>query len=151
MGKFTDGFMDGTNDVVTFATAKKLKEKGYDRPCLLHYDIMGNLQWNNILVDHGFDTVSVAEGLTDYNSFHFTCIDAPATSQVMKWLREEVSVHVETFATSFGYGFIISRTPDKGGTDLYHSRYEGPNDGGAWDRPEDAEAAALDYVIDNLI
>ena len=66
-------------------------------------------------------------------------------------LREEVSVHVETFATSFGYGFIISRTPDKGGTDLYHSRYEGPNDGGAWDRPEDAEAAALDYVIDNLI
>ena len=72
---------------------------------------------------------------------------------VLKWLREEKKIHFEFVAAAYGYNVIISQTPDAGGTDYYytHMNDDGPNDGGAWDRYEDAALYCIEYVIDNLI
>lgn len=77
----------------------------------------------------------------------------PTISKVLKWLREEKHLHIELVAAAYGYNFIVSQTPENGGTDYYSSAvgYDGPNDGGAWDSYESAALAGIEYVIDNLI
>lgn len=57
----------------------------------------------------------------------------PTFAQVLEWLRKEKCLHVEFISAAFGYTYIVSRTPDCGGTDVYHAGYNGPNNGGAWD------------------
>lgn len=78
-------------------------------------------------------------------------IPKPTISQVLKWLRDEKKIHFEFVAAAYGYNVIISQTPEAGGTDLYytHMNDDGPNDGGAWDRYEDAALYCIKYVIDN--
>lgn len=75
----------------------------------------------------------------------------PTVSQVLVWLREVKNLHIEIVAASFGYSYIISKTPFFGGADVKFSKFEGPNDGGAWDEWEGCVIAGIEYVIDNLI
>ena len=122
-------------DFVTFEIAKKLKEKGFDKPCSWLYSSYKVLNW--------FDDNLIEQ--------HPDFVLAPTISQVLKWLREEKKYHVEFVGNACGYLFIVSDIPSEGGTDRYCSDYSGPNDGGTWDKYEDCALAAIEYIIDNLI
>lgn len=141
-----------TKDFVSFELAKKLKEKGFYYKCVSTYDNEGMLGYNYIQPTSiraiGFD-----DCLCSHNVENDGCIDAPTISQVLKWLRKEKKIHIEFVAAAYGYNYIVSDTPEKGGTDRHYShiKYEGPNDGGAWDEYEEAALAGIEYCLDNLI
>lgn len=149
-------------DFVNFELAKKLKEKGFKQKCLAYYDVEDNVgllyntqytdealpcQYTDLLQCHN---TGEAETQPDDSGF---CVDAPTISQVLKWLREDKNIHIEFVAAAYGYNYIVSDTPEKGGTDRHCSaiKYEGPNDGGAWDKYEEAAIAGIEYCLDNLI
>lgn len=132
-------------DFVTFELAKKLKEKGFE-------------QWFNIFgyrpIYSDKETIKFISDIGAYESDYFgENISCPTISQVLKWLREDKKIHFEFVAAAYGYNVIISQTPEAGGTDYYytHMNDDGPNDGGAWDRYEDAALYCIEYVLDNLI
>ena len=142
-------------DFVTFKIAKKLEEKGFKEKCYAYYSPVNNELRYNI---YQFRGGSLYDCLYSYNSLPKEVvtsdfIDAPTISQVLKWLRDEKKIHFEFVAAAYGYNVIISQTPDAGGTDYYytHMNYDGPNDGGAWDRFEEAALYCIEYVLDNLI
>ena len=140
---------------VSFELAKKLKEKGFKGKCLKYYNIHSHILCSNahLYTNYGFETIAILEDfMKSYNSQkRELCIDAPGISQVLKWLRKEKGIHIELTASAFGYSYIISKTPDFGGTDIKFSEFDDPNDGGAWDDYDDCALAAIDYVLDNLI
>ena len=126
-------------EYVSFVLAKKLKEKGFDMQSV---DVHGKFDTDGLF--HSQLYVNYAEVMDD-------AIIAPSIAQVLKWLRKEHGIHIEITAAAFGYSYIISKTPALGGMDIHYSKYEGPNDGGAWNEWEDCATAAIEYVIDNLI
>lgn len=126
-------------DFVSYDIAVKLKEKGFNVGCHAYYEPLKHcLNLSRVL-----QTNSFAE--------NYNCITAPTISQVLKWLRDEKSLHVEVVSAAYGYIYIISDTPNKGGTDRVYSKYRGSNDGGAWDDYNECIFDAIEYVIDNLI
>lgn len=137
-------------DFVTFDLAKKLKEKGFpQRPDYFNYS--SYYEWDGLRKIH---SLSNASEWFDPNISRNNIYCAPPTiSQVLKWLREDKKIHFEFVAAAYGYNVIISQTPEAGGTDYYytHMNDDGPNDGGAWDRYEDAALYCIEYVLDNLI
>ena len=137
-------------DFVTYNLAVKLKEKGFYYKCVATYDNDGMLGYNYIQPTNiraiGFD-----DCLCSHNVENDNCIDAPTISQVLKWLREEKSLHIEVVSSAYGYIYIVSDTPDRGGTDRVNIPYKGKNDGGAWDDYNECVLDAIEYVINNLI
>ena len=132
-------------DFVTFEVAKKLEEKGYPQHIAEDAYIVEN---------YGDDECSVGERLPiPLVPYHMDDVAAPTVPQVLKWLRNVHHLHFEVVGTAYGYNLIISDTPNKGGTDRYysHAKYDGPNDGGAWDEYEDCVMYGIEYVLDNLI
>lgn len=135
-------------DFVTFGIAKKLKEKGFKEECLCHYikdDLVYNIESpianNQLWFSHNrFD-----------NIWHRDHYDAPTISQVLKWLREDKGLHIEFVSTAYGYIFIVSQTPNCGGTDIYHGLNQDSNDGEAWDEYKECELAGIEYVLNNFI
>ena len=129
-------------DFVSFEIAKKLKEKGFS---LKKTEIYGKFDSDGLF--HPQLYFNYIETM-DYDE-----IDAPTISQVLKWLRKEKHLHIELVAAAYGYNYIVSQTPEDGGTDYYSSvwEYAGPNDGGAWDSDEQAALSAIEYVLNNLI
>lgn len=135
-------------DFVPYELAVKLKEKGFDVPMDRYYHIYDDvIEAQNSLEITGTDVADFFNSLNQYR-----CA-APTISQVLKWLREEKKIHFEFVAAAYGYNVIISQTPEAGGTDYYytHMNDDGPNNGGAWDRYEDAALYCIEYVMDNLI
>lgn len=134
-------------EFVTFELAKKLKEKGFKEKCLLHYDSTDGFYANSI------DTYDRPNQELDYSDF-FKCfnegnsiglIDAPITSQVLMWLREEKAVHI-----GFGYSprkkwrYVVMYMDDR--------FYNNPTltvDG--FINIKQATLAGIEYVLDNLI
>ena len=110
-------------DFVTYNLAVKLKEKGFDEYCEYGHLLEGG------------------KGV----------VYTPTIPQVLKWLRRKKSLHIEIVSAAYGYIYIVSDTPNKGGTDRVNSRYRGRNDGGAWDDYNECVLDAIGYVIDNLI
>ena len=137
-------------DFVTYEIAVKLKEKGFDELCLLHYTNEQILVQNSTQSTIG-DTIGVDDILDSYNRFNNACTDVPTISQVLKWFREEKIYHVEIIANASGYIYVVSHIPSKGGTDRFFSNYRCTNDGGAWDKWEDCAIDAIEYVLNNLI
>lgn len=137
-------------DFVSFELAVKLKEKGFREKCIAFYTSTKTFYYNNTNV-----CADVTDLLDCCNAIEeFDDIDAPTISQVLRWLRKTHQLHVEFVATIFGYSFIISRTPEAGGTRCYFSRnnYDGPDDdSGVWNETEDAAIFGIEYILDNLI
>lgn len=141
-------------DFVSYDIAVKLKEKGFKEKCVAYY-------WENInehtpsfvcednMPDEG---ICIIDLLSEHNKAEWSpFIDAPTISQVLQWLREKNSLHIEVVSAAYGYKYIISDTPNKGGTDRVYSKYRGSNDGGAWDDYNECVFDAIEYVLDNLI
>lgn len=80
-------------DFVTFEIAKKLKEKGFNYPCVGHYVN------NQLYIAHY------------HNAFHSDkdeSIDTPIISQVLKWLREEKDIDL-VISPVFFYDDVLRR------------------------------------------
>lgn len=122
-------------DFVSYEIAVKLKEKGYPQNGNHYYNEKGNIDIPayNLSDEDMSDTI------------------APQIYQVLKWLRKEKSLHIEIVSSDYGYIYIVSDTPDRGGTDRVNIQYKGKNDGGAWDDYNECVLDAIEYVIDNLI
>ena len=139
-----------TEAYVSFEIAKLLKEKGFNEDCEHYYTPEGEFKrWcPNGLVSHINN-----EGC---ETWWWKCI-APTQQMAMRWLREVHNLNVEPYATAPGFRFQINKAGNikvgdiSGGTSVYDSNFDGPNDGGAWDAYEDAVEAAIKYCLTNLI
>ena len=136
-------------DFMPFELAVKLKEKGFREECFARYYCSDKAYFEENSYNPNTESIFYCyNNDEDLGRFY---IDAPTISQTLKWLRDEKEYHIEFVGNACGYLFIISDIPSKGGTDRYCSDYSGPNDGGTWDKYEDAAITGIEYVLDNLI
>ena len=128
-------------EFVNFELAKKLKEKGFKEDCLCHYitnDIVYNLESpianNQMWFCHNkYD-----------NIWHRDNYDAPTISQVLKWLREEKTLHVYIEYVFSESSIWICEVQLIGS----YERFYPPKD---YETYEEAAIACIEYVLDNLI
>ena len=124
-------------DFVNFEIAKKLKEKGFRKPCILYYNSDKVRTWfNEPYIAKDF--VPTTLGNDD--------VLAPTISQVLKWLREEKKLYVG-----------VTYSPKiEGSQDFFYAtiQYIGdykktiyPND--SYDNWEEAALNGIKYAIDN--
>lgn len=119
-----------TEDYVSFETAKLLKEKGFDEPCLMCYNS-----------DKKIDNYGLYRSYKNSDVFSLT---APTLQMAMKWLREVHNIHI-TMAIENNGNYIGY---------LYHTT--GANIQG-WDRRlsktsyEEACEVVTKYCLENLI
>lgn len=116
----------------------KLKEKGFDRPCLGFYNpIQDELQLyctNNKDVTYKNILTSVYKNKV--------LVDAPTIEQVLEWLREEKKIHIVIdFTDDMVWYFQIAK--------YYTKHYEYQQYG--YNSYDDAILAGIEYVINNLI
>ena len=138
-------------DFVPFELAKKLKEKGFREKCLLYYAASGYFDSNSIdTYDRPDQELDYSDFLTCYNKGNsIGLIDAPTTSQVLKWLRKNHATHIEISLCRNGWYSEI----------IQYEYYEEEKEYGCKlitisvinDSYEEATLAGIEYVIDNLI
>ena len=133
-------------DFVSFDLAKKLKEKGFPQYTEKSY----------FVGDHKKRMCSVGTFLHVHTQNTEHLIAAPTISQVLKWLREEKCISVEPYASASGWRVAICRAYcqdrcDAGGGTCLKEEVIGYNDGGAFEKYEEAAIAGIEYVIDNSI
>ena len=117
------------SEFVSFQIAKKLKEKGFDYPCVGHY------------VN---DQLYIAHYQNAFHSDKDESLDAPTISQVLKWLRERKGIHITICVC--GYGWFYEVIHISSGKSLIED-YEDD----MLQSYEDATIAGIEYVINNLI
>ncbi len=83
-------------DFVSFELAQKLVLKGFNDPCIAHYE-EGFLRYNT-----KYPFVLTAEELIISHNSEYTWVDAPTISQVLNWLRKEKKILVVA-APAFSY------------------------------------------------
>ena len=135
-------------DFAPFELAVKLKEKGFNKECLLHYTSSGGFFSNSI------DTYDRPNQELDYSDFQrcynngnsIGLIDAPTISQVLKWLREEqgYNVNMRIYSPDGWYWTIQDRDGN------YCCSYLTLSDD-LFETYEQAALAGIEYVLDNLI
>ena len=135
-------------DFVPFELAVKLKEKGFNYPCISHYDINKKLR-------------VVIRELIFWHSDVLSYIDAPSISQVLKWLREEKKIHITVLVItdcskdadnniceewSF-WSFYVTNLND--GSTVYDDFEK--IDCIEYQSYKEATLAGIEYVLDNLL
>lgn len=151
-----------TNEFVTFELAKKLKEKGFDWPCIYAYCEEGG--WNKYRQKHEPITHILRTDGNPFGSYYcgknwnkdhkpnknkIQC-SAPTISQVLKWLREEKLILI---------GLSPMQEYDSDGDiEWCAGIYKGDKQGGLkWEEElyyqsyEAAAIAGIEYCLDNLI
>lgn len=144
-------------DFVPFEIAKKLKEKGFNVPCIYAYCEHGG--WNKytqkrepityILRTDGnpFGTYYTGKNWNkeyETNKNKIQC-SAPTISQVLKWLREEKKIYImvdRSFSVRGWHYYIIDDDDFENPIqqEVEHNRCY-----------EQAAIAGIEYVLDNLI
>lgn len=119
--------------LVTFKTAKLLKEKGFDERTLYGYQNNGMLYCNA-------DRIAIS-----YNSLPIYQICAPIQSFAQKWLRETNNLHIAIIRNACGYGYDICKADN--GTHITDGVFDGPNDGGQWDTYEEALEVGIQEAL----
>lgn len=131
-------------DFVNFETAKKLKEKGFRKPCILYYNSDKVRTWFNE-PDIAKNFVPTTLGNDD--------VLAPTISQVLKWLREEKKISIEvSIHCSLKWMCGIYEFSD-GIADFTQYSNDGIDDTVFifYDSYEQAALAGIKYSLDNLI
>ncbi|MDB0796855.1 hypothetical protein PL586_06905 [Phocaeicola vulgatus] len=119
-----------TEELVTLETAKLLKEKGFNEPCMIAMNIEDGRQY----------------GTNRTNSkLPIKVCSHPTQSVAQKWLRETKNIHICVYSCACGYGYEISKADN--GTHIASSVYKGTNDGGKWDTYEEALEAGLQEAL----
>ena len=119
-------------DFVPFELAVKLKEKGFNYPCIGHY-------FNNQLY--------IAHYQNAFHSDKNETFDAPAISQVLKWLRERYFIHISTKPYPCEDGIMWAYEIRK--FSEYISAVVAKKAG--FIKEEQAAVAGIECVLDNLI
>lgn len=115
-------------DFVPFEIAQKLKEKGFDYPCIGHYV-------NNQLY--------IAHYQNAFHSDKDESLDAPTISQVLKWLRgKDIMVEIPPVLGDDGTWLFSFRVQTKKLYDRSTKDYTSY---------ESAALACIEHVLDNLI
>ena len=136
-------------DFVTFELAKKLKEKGFNKPCVAYYiPNCSKLYFNTAIL---LKKSTVADCLFSNNTTPIgyicsTFIDAPIISQVLKWLREEKNIFVVVFIDDDS-DYPVTYNIFNGADCVYH-HHEEYFALSEWSK---CELAGIKYAIDNLI
>lgn len=124
-------------DYVTFKTAKKLKEKGFNWICSCYY----RTRCKDLFM------VFPSEDWSDTEER----INAPTISQVLKWLRKEKDIFI---------GILYAPMSNKGHMDFYYpsvqkigyynrAKYINPKE--FYSSYEQAALAGIEYALNNLI
>lgn len=142
-------------EFVTFKIAKKLKEKGFNIPCIYAYCEKGG--WNMYRQVHEPITHILRTDGNPFGSFYIgknwnveyktnknkiRC-SAPTISQVLKWLREEKKIHIQILfaCPPSKWEYIIVEMTNNELRETYTS----------FKSYEQAALAGIEYVLDNLI
>ena len=134
-------------EIVNFNIAKKLKEKGFRKPCVATYDKDGMLGYNYIQ-----PTSIRAVGFDECLVYSNDCVMAPTISQVLKWLRDEKGIYIiiqpySTMAFENKVAWDWSFKYKSNGAFMEHA-YP------SWESYETYEQTAIkaiEFVLDNLI
>lgn len=160
-------------DFIPYELAIKLKQKGFDRPCIYAYCEHGG--WNKYRQVHEPITHILRTDGNPFGTFYCgknwnikyetnknkICCSAPTIFQILRWLREEKKIHIEpcilTDADTDADGKVINEytywsfsvTNIETG-DMIYFEYEHIDDK-RFDTYEQAALAGIEYVLDNLI
>jgi hypothetical protein len=143
-------------EFVSFEIATKLKEKGFDRPCIYAYCEVGG--WNKYKQVHEPITHILKTDANPFCTFYtgknwnreyetnknkIRC-SAPTISQVLKWLREEKKIYLELVIAVDGeymcdiYKIDVRPIKCLDSTECLKTY-------------EDAALAGIEYTLNNLI
>lgn len=130
-------------EFVSFEIATKLKEKGYPQsPDYFNYS--SYYDWDGLRKIHSLCNASV---WFDSNISRDNIYFAPTISQVLKWLREQHSIHVSTKPYPCEDGAMWLYEIRK--FNKYISIVEANKTG--FTREEHAALAGIEHVLDNMI
>lgn len=137
--------MKFTENYVTFETAKLLKEKGFNYPCM-QYIIEGDIDKQLVF----------SEGEIDWNDAPVTkTISIPTLQMAMKWIREVGNLFIEidydsyetedidSVTTQIGYSFSLQKKEKP-------NKYEYIHDW-VYDTYEEAAEEAIKYCLINYV
>lgn len=113
-------------DYVSLETAKLLKNKGFNVPCLYQYTDKGTV-WRC------FDP-------ENFNAYE-TCCSCPTLYEAQKWLRRKHNIHIKIDNSACGYEWFLYKANN--GTYISDSAWTGPNSGGCWDTYEESLNAGI--------
>ena len=120
-----------TEDYVSFETAKLLKEKGFNEPCLICYTYDGKLgnygQYNS------------------YKNSEVFALTAPTIQMTIKWLREVHNICISVDVKIGGGKYYVCISGTENG--LSHDVLEDE----VWNTFEEACEESIRYCLENLI
>lgn len=125
---------------VQYELSIRLKENGFNQPCLAKYlipEVAGNR--------FRFNTEGEPKNYNDGS--YGRLVSAPLYQQVVDWFREKHETVICIYANASGYLFEFHDSAKKGGTHRYDSGYEGPNESGCWDSYYEAMEAAISKAL----
>ena len=121
-------------DYVSYETAKLLKDKGFDEPCLMCYTS------DKKLGNYGH--------YKSYKNSDVFALTAPTIQKAMKWLREvhniDIDVSIEYNNSKKVYYYSILKKTVIWDIDCLHSETN-------FDSYEEACEASIKYCLENLI
>ncbi len=122
-----------TEDYVSFAVSKLLKEKGFDEPCIYVYRHDGS------------------EDIWDADKEDIAC-QKPTLQMVMKWLREVHNLHcVVDYDFVLGWYCQITSLKETVEYDYEEMKHYHPDEDNGFSSSEEAYEAGIRYVLENLI
>lgn len=127
-------------DFVTFEIAKKLKEKGFRKPCILYYNSDKVRTWFNE-PDIAKNFMPITLGNDD--------VLAPTISQVLKWLRNEKDIDL-VISPVFFYDGVLGKMREYG-CKVFAPSLNKPEHCGYHEEWEQAVIAGIEYVLYKLI
>lgn len=137
-------------DFVSFELAKKLKEKGFDEPCINAANKFGCTYlngWCEYLDNRDGEDITLSD-LKDGDYL------LPTISQVLKWLREKKDIYVQVeYINNKCFGSVIIRRTTGGVIVSYKDDkfHYSDSETLSHEEYEQATLAGIEYVIDNLI
>ncbi len=125
-------------DYCSYEVARLLEEKGFDEPCIRHWDCDDHSLY-------GYNDIPISNSelqANEYNGF-----SAPSQSMAMKWLREEHNIFIQISAVLQDQPFGLHYRPS---VQDYHA-YARHDNFSEYVTYEEAVEAALKYCLENLI
>lgn len=142
-------------ELITFKTAKMLKDKGFNERTLFAYKNNGylyqdpnriKLSYNSLPVPELCENLYVCESNSCYKCGKAVYLmSAPNQSFSKKWLRETKNLHISIIRNACGYGYDICKADN--GTHITDGIFKGPNDGGQWDTYEEALEVGIQEAL----
>lgn len=148
-----------TEDIVSFETAKLLKQKGFPQ----EYDEFNANVYNEEDYEHEYEvqrmvlqTELVKAGtLSDYPAgIPDPKCYAPTHTDVLEWLRENHNIYIMVEPHSFVQDKAVSYEANYWFNGHYYEPYstkDHPLEGKVWDKYKDATNAIIDYCLTTLI